>query len=883
MRISSQKEEKKQNTKLRLVSFSILLIGVGIFLGWKDIPGHLKANFVVLQKLDLWEVIKEKNSLPNLKLEISFKGIQALDAKRKEALDTGLLVSSKNDFVKAKISNLNESFSCKVRLKGDLADHWSGEKFSLRVEMKDGSLIRGMSRFSLQDPITRNNTSEWLFQQSLKREGLMGVRYEFVNLFINGRFMGIYAMEEHFSKELIESNSKREGVVVNFNDALLWKKFPVNLSSNIDWNSFFRSAPVEVRNNNRVQKNEVLNNQKVTAINLLRSLQESRLPASKIFDSEKLGKFLAITRLWSAEKGLFYGDINFYFNPVTCLLEPIGFDGNPSQEIVAPYCYFSWGDIKENWVNYSLSDPRIAFNYVAWLFKFTDKEYLSLLASNLRSRELSFRNLLSRELLFGTTESIWKNFGLITFDPWSNLELRTQGIIEELNENFLIQGYGKRSNDISNNYLEIIVRNTTTQPIEIKGFSLGDKFWSANRHLVGNSERKPSVHFNQPDSNVILFGQGNGFRQTEKDKEFIIQVDECDEPLVAHVRFLGSPNSYIDCAIPVNELTFDPELLPTNKLSGLNQDSFPFILDENESLWIPPGSHVCRENLYIPANLKLKISPGAKILFDRNCTFVSESPIHFLGTKAAPIIISSMEDSWPGFLLANASSPSVFENVELSTVSGIGKEPNTNGIRQNGWTLTGGITVYNSPVEFRSCSFINFNTEDALNIISSMFSISDCKFSDHYSDAFDGDFVVGSISDCYFTNIAGDGVDFSGSSAFLRNCFFKSVEDKAVSVGEGSNVKVYDCKIEDVSFGVVSKDMSTTEVLDNTVVSDAKIAAFAAFQKKDSFGAASIKISNSQTIDCQNLALIQEGSQGSFNGEIIETVSFQASDLYKTK
>ena len=858
-----------------------MFLGIGIFLGWKDIPGHLKANFVIFQKLDLWEVIKEKNSLSNLKLEISFKGMQALDAKRKNALDTGLLVSSEDDFVKAKISNLNENFNCKVRLKGDLSDHWSGEKFSLRVEMKDGSLIRGMSRFSLQDPITRNNTSEWLFQQSLKREGLMGVRYEFVNLFINGRFMGIYAIEEHFSKELIESNSRREGVIVNFNDSLLWKKFPVNLRSNIDWNSIYRSAPAEVRNNKRVQKNKVLNNQKFTAINLLRSLQESSLAASKIFDSEKLGKFLAITRLWSAEKGLFYGDINFYFNPVTCLLEPIGFDGNPSQETVAPYCYFSWGDIKENWVNYSLSDPRIASSYVSWLFKFTEKEYLSLLASDLRSRELSFRNLLSQELLFGSAEKIWKNIGLINLDSWSNLELRAQGIIDELNEKILIQGYGKKSND--NKSLEINVRNTTTQPIEIKGFSSGDKFWSANRHLVSNREKRPSAQENQTNKNVILFGQGNGFRQTEKNQKFILPVIECTGPLIAHVRFLGTPNNYINSAIPIDELSFDPKLLPNNKLSGFSLHSFPFILDENQTLWIPPGNHICRENLYIPANLKLNISPGAKIFFDRNCTFVSESPIHFLGTEADPITISSMEDSWAGFLLANASGSSVLENVEFSNVYGIGNGPNPHGITQNGWTLTGGITVYNSSVEFKNCSFTNFKTEDALNLISSSFTLSDCHFSNHFSDAFDGDFVTGNITNCTFSNISGDGVDFSGSAATLRNCSFKDIADKAVSVGESSQVEVSNCKIDDVSFGVVSKDMSATEVSGNTVVSDAKIAAFAAFQKKDSFGPASIKISNSQTIGCQKLALIQESSQGSFDGEIIETVSFQISDLYKTK
>ena len=881
MRLTPQKKENSCNPKLRLIAFGFLCLGIGIFLGWKNIPGHLKANFVILQKLDLWEVIKEKNSLPNLKLEISFQGMQTLDAKKKDALDTGLLVSSDDDFVKAKISNLNENFNCKVRLKGDLADHWSGEKFSLRVEMKDGSLIRGMSRFSLQDPITRNNTSEWIFQQTLKSEGLMGVRYDFVNLFINGKHMGIYAIEEHFSKELIESNSRREGLIVNFEDSLLWKKFPVNLRSNIDWNSIYRSAPAEVRNNKRVQKNEVLNSQKVTAINLLRSLQESSLPASQIFDSEKLGKFLAITRLWSAEKGLFYGDINFYFNPVTCLLEPIGFDGNPSQETVAPYCYFSWGDIKENWVNYSLSDPKIAASYVSWLFKFTGNEYLSILASNLRSPELSFRNLLSRELLFGPFEKIWKNIGLINFDPWSNLKQRAQGIRDELNEKLLVQGYAKKSDN--KNSLEVIVRNTTNQPIEIKGFSSGDKLWSANRYLVGNGEKSPSGNNKQPDGNVILFGQRNGFRQTEKDKEFFLPFNASPDPIMVQVRFLGSSNNYLNCMIPIDEHSFDPKLLPTNKIDIFNRDSFPFILEENETLWIPPGRHFCNDDLYIAFNQKLKISPGAEILFDRNSTFVSEGAIQFLGTSTDPIIISSSGDSWAGFLLANASGNSVFENVKFSNVFGIGKGPNPKGITQNGWTLTGGITVYNSIVEFTNCSFSNFTTEDALNIISSSFTLSDCHFSNHFSDAFDGDFVTGNIINCTFSNISGDGVDFSGSAATLRNCSFKDIADKAVSVGEISQVKVFNCKIEDVTFGVVSKDMSSTEVLENTEIKNAKIAAFAAFQKKDSFGPASIKISNSQTIGCQKLALIQEGSQAWFDGEIIKTVSFQTSDLYKTK
>ena len=878
MQLKSYKKENSLISKLRFAFICFSCLGIGIFLGWKNIPGDIKANLVILQKLPLWTVIKEKNQLDTINLDIPFKGITKIITKRKNALKQGLLFSSDADFVNANISWSNENHNCKIRLKGDLPDHWSGEKFSLRIEMKNGSLVKGMSRFSLQDPVTRNNTAEWLFQESLKSEGLMGVRYEFVNLIINGKPMGIYAMEEHFSKELIESNNRREGVIVHFNDYLLWKKFPANLSSNIEWNSIYRSAPAEVRNNKRVRSNPTLNKQKVTALNLLRSLQNSKLPPSKIFDSENLGKFLAISRLWGAEKSLFYGDINFYFNPVTCLLEPIGFDGNPSQAIESPYCYFSWGYIKDNWVNYSLTDTKIAYSYISHLFKFIQKDYLRDINSNLRSHESKFRNLLSRELLWESREKIWKNIDLLDYQPWTVLERRAEVIRDELLERNLIQGYANRIKKRSE--LKIILRNTTTQPVEIYGFTSGKKFWSA---IDIFAQRNSPDFKNQSNKSVILFGQGNGIRQTEKDKEFFLPAKEVLEPIFAHIRLLGSPNDYFKHVVPIDEFAFDPDLLPTNKNSRFDLDSFPFMLEENESLWIPPGLHIIKKDLYIPANKKLTLSPGTKMLFDQNCTFVSEASIHFLGTKEKPIILSSKEDSWAGLLLVNAPGNSVLENVKFSNIHGVGKGPNPQGITKNGWTLTGGISVYRSNVEFRKCTFSDFKTEDALNVISSTFSLTDCNFSGHYSDAFDGDFVVGNISGSYFSNISGDGVDFSGSSAIVKNCFFRDLTDKAISVGESSKVKVSNCNIINTSFGVVSKDMSTTQVLENTIVSNARIAAFSAFQKKDSFGPASIDISNSKIINCKKLALIQEGSSGLLNGKILQTIPFHSSDLYEPK
>ena len=170
------------------------------------------------------------------------------------------------------------------------------------------------------------------------------------------------------------------------------------------------------------------------------------------------------------------------------------------------------------------------------------------------------------------------------------------------------------------------------------------------------------------------------------------------------------------------------------------------------------------------------------------------------------------------------------------------KQITQKGITSGGWNLTGGINFFKSDVNFSNCSFNNCFSEDALNIISSSFLISDCNFSYCLSDAFDGDFVIGELTGCKFEQIEGDGVDFSGSVVTVKDSIFNDIIDKAISVGEKSVVTVKNCEIDTVSFGVVSKDSSQTKVESGTMVKNASTAAFSSFQKKDSFGPASIHV-----------------------------------------
>lgn len=878
MRLTPHSSQYTFYKKYPTLAICVLFFFSGLFMGWKNVPGFLKANFVLVSETNFLDILTHENNLDTIQLDISFKNLQKLETKRLEAISNETLVSSSDDFVNAEICYDEKTSRCKIRLKGDLSDHWSGDKVSLRVEMKGNNLLKGMSRFSLQDPVTRNNTAEWLFLETLRNEECMGVRYEFVNLTINGKKMGIYALEEHFSKELIEENKRREGVIIGFDDYLLWKKFPKDVATNIEWNSIFRSSETKVRNNRKVSQNKMLNDQKETALNLLKGLQDNTVSPSQIFNSEKLGKFLAITRLWQAESGLFFGDINFYFNPVTCLLEPIGFDGNPKEEIKSPYCYFTWGDIKDNWVNFALKDPTIASVYIATLHEYASFSFISDLMNSLSTKEKHYRNLLLKELFLKSPATIWKNhLNLINYKPWKILQERAESILIELSETHLLQAYASKKENEAD--LEIVVRNRTTQPIEISGFSSGDSFWPSADHIFNNKNNWPSLISNE--GNLILYSQGNGYQQTSADLHFRISEYKSGLPLYVHSRFLGSPQEFLTILVPCDLNPFKLKDLPLGRDASGPKISYlsSVIIESNDNYLIPNGEYTLHENLYIPPGKKLYVSPGTTLLFDNNVTFVSESPLFFHGTLEKPIVLSSANEDWAGMLIANSNGQSIFENVKFENVCGVGKGPNPQGISKNGWTMTGGITLYNSNSQFKNCSFENFKSEDALNIISSTFSLENCIFSSHFSDAFDGDFVEGSIINCSFSNILGDGVDFSGSKADVRNSSFENIADKAISVGEGSHVEVSTCKINNVSFGLVSKDLSVTKASKNTIT-DAKTAAFAAFQKKNSFGPASIIVSEPKTSDCKRLFLIQDGSVGRLDEKIINTSVFKTSELY---
>ena len=191
----------------------------------------------------------------HLTIDIKFKNFQKLAHKRQEALERGHLVPSPGDWVPARIRYRGETYRIDMRLKGDTPDHWKRDnRWSFKIKVKDNKTLFGLRRFAIQDPRTRNYLNEWYFHKLLGYYGLIHLRYDFIDVTINGRDQPIYAVEENIDKRLIENNGYREGPIIRFTSGYQWGNTRGLLP-------YLLGASIDAYQQNKIMRNDVLSAQ----------------------------------------------------------------------------------------------------------------------------------------------------------------------------------------------------------------------------------------------------------------------------------------------------------------------------------------------------------------------------------------------------------------------------------------------------------------------------------------------------------------------------------------------------------------------------------------------------------------------------------------------
>ena len=405
------------------------------------------------------------SDVPVFKISIPEKSFEKLKQKRDEALKSGFLIKDDDDFTAAEIKYKNNSFPIKIRLKGDWADHFKTDKWSLRI--KSESPIMGMKKISLQHPMTREYLSEWFFHKALQHEGFISLQYFFVKVEINGQDNGLYALEEFFDDDMLKANGCEPAPIIKLSEENIWTEMAQYVDSGISkgdmYNNFlFQSIDktnIDAFNLDKIIKDSTSYSQLKCGKDLFYNFLDSVLPASKVFDVDKSSRLLALIELLEAEHSVHWNNLRFYFNPNTKLLEPISFDADINRHYeTLTKNFFQNGYHDQKYIRLLLGDSIFTKKYMYWLNYYTQSNFLNDL-------QLSLKDSIQRNLDILHTE--WPEVQLPT-EIW---EENRKLIQLSLHPPTVFYAYFKK---VSNEKIEIEIDNITGLPVEITGLQIND-------------------------------------------------------------------------------------------------------------------------------------------------------------------------------------------------------------------------------------------------------------------------------------------------------------------------------------------------------------------------------------------------------------------------
>ncbi len=767
-------------------------------------------------------------------IDIKHKNFQKLAYFRKKALQQGNIATTEDSYVPAKITVGSKTVKADVRLKGDDIDHVQGDKWSLRIKIKGEESLFGMSRFSLQDPKVSGYIYEWLLHRLFAQEGLIALRYDFVDVTINGTHKGIYTLEESFSKELIEHNQRREGPILKFDESGLWDGSRDNSGVAQSLADIYFCSDIDSFRTKKVLQSESLQNEYRAAQQLLENFRSKTRKPSEVFDIKKLAILYALGSMTDANHGLLWKNVRYYYNPITAKLEVIGYNA---------YNYFTlWLNPmhKLNWVdnyeyedfipayhNLIFQDPEFIDGYVKALDRISKEEYLDTFFVSIQKELDEKLAILHREYPGFVFDQ--KNF-------YINQPFIRNMIHPSIPAKARIQWTPAQGPD-PNEYLTILAANTGFMPIQV--VSILDTESNTTYPLQANTVpgKKPA----QPLAYVPL-----------QFEEHIppIRKDKIGNNLTFNYRVIGMNqmlSSNVDA--PPLDISDMPLVTNGNWEETLSEHNMLERGQPDNTLIIRPGQWEISQNLVIPAGCTVVGSPGVTLNLLNFAKIISYAPIRWEGNENNPIVIESTDSTGQGLVVISAGQESKLSYVLFRNLS----NPD-----QNAWKLTGSVTFYESPVTISHCQFMQNHSEDCLNIIRSDFHIEHTLFNGTFADAFDADFGKGKITGSTFTNCGNDAIDVSGTLLELADIRINSAGDKGISAGEDSGITACRINIENAEIAVACKDTSRITIND-IQLSRCRIG-FTPYQKKSEFGPASITVNRLKTDHIDRPFLIEENS-----------------------
>ncbi len=396
---------------------AIIFSNLNQMLGIGKKYNHFVANTPEkIAKVIYFGLIKnfKKNDIPKVEILINFKNLKILEAQRQKKLNNDLPIYAKAK-IKITKNNKTELVNVKIRSKGDREMHRIDiDQMSYKIDVSKNNFIFGMEEMSIQKPIVRNYGWELLFHEIMKKEGLINLKLIPIELSRNSKRLGIFVLEEGFSKELLETQGRKDGPIIGIEEKLN-QTFPI---LTYDYYSEKKWA---------TEQSDIYIASKKNLEYLKKNYDNKNYEISEFFDVEMWAKYFAIIDILKAYHAAVTKSLKLYFNPSTGLFEPIPFDAH----IGSGYDDFIFLDFYKNngiecgyvcedkkWLKvfFDKKNKKFIQLYVEYLDKFTSKEYAILIKEIINQKIEPFNKIIYSE--FSNSDRVFfKGFLPYFFDP----------------------------------------------------------------------------------------------------------------------------------------------------------------------------------------------------------------------------------------------------------------------------------------------------------------------------------------------------------------------------------------------------------------------------------------------------------------------------------
>ena len=826
-----------------------------------------------------------KDELPIVRIYMSDGSVRKLDDKRNSVLAKRrpIHIAAGADWVKGTVfveyEGKKEKSKTSIRLKGDWGDHLEDpKKLSFRIKTREGGYLFGMKAFSIQHPTTRRYGNEPLIFNQMRTHDILVPRYSFADVFVNDFPIGVMAIEEHFRKEMIEAQNRRDGPLLALNEDALWEQWDINYNAERpagdDRVNFWahRDSMIKDFNKSKFSRGSIPTNNVIRGQALLRDFYDGKVTSSESFDYEKLSKYWILVNIWGGCHSATWHNRRYYFNPISGLLEPVGFDNIGSPE---NFKVCSDVDIKT-----SLNDPKFIDQVVLSAQdiyqELQSPSFAQMLSENQRahtrvfdyegfksrppsvSSELLVKNL--RELLiylsdenesFGRFDKAYMRQPPKTF---GQKFLKMQPNIFFHMSSFYYPEESKGAFEFRNLTLEPITvtriyipgKRGKTSNLDIQEFNLASSLTSSGI---------AAIDFTLSDEVLS--------KHSELGVEYKYQGQTYTRPV--YVQFKNSPTGFVP----------DP-IAAMRKMDG-----HKWIDVAGQQIIFAAGAHNFTESIALPKGWRVTLQAGTEFNFQSGSLLKIRGPLIVQGTKPEPVVVNveshmSFKDmgSWGGLFVSQSEERSL---VNYLILNGNGVQ-NLN-TRQGFYGMTGCLTFYESDVDINNSKFVDAQCEDALNIVKADFKLDNILIEGARADAFDSDFSTGLITNSEFVASGNDGVDVSGTVLNLENIIMTDIGDKAVSVGEKSTLIADGIAINGAVLGLVSKDLSDAKAK-NVKFENISGTAIMTYIKKQEYGPSRLECDSCSFLSEMSRTGAQEGTTIILEGKTIAGASLSKKQMY---